>query len=446
MKTMRSRFILCVVMAAVLGCLVRSHAQNAPNNVPQLTVKEESLTQYPSLEPVETIYVSLNTPDEVFSAVATAAKDPGWNCLSPQFYDVGVSNGKKARQVHIKKIMSSGNDPATNAPYTRCDGAGNPGGVNIVLGSRVDKSAKVTVKVFYDSHHTMMLAESSPLTLSSATNFTFTATPQAVPSEALTNNKSRDVGQLSLSFGETNLLPIAPLDVYINSNNDVFSTDEKDAKSAFAVAVGGQRDLLHHWYTPLQVEEGVQGNQTATNLSDTTKLNLSFITPWASTASVLNNSGVRAPLPPAISIANVYTHRINQLITGKAKALAVNDYSLNPSGSWSLITFPQSCKLIGWLNKEANSTSSCLGAAFDLGLWYLPLDLTDKHSQRVEGYGDASILIPLTAFNFASELFPYLTSSDPTKVQIQVKYTDSVNAANNYARARNWTYGLQVSK
>jgi hypothetical protein len=155
---------------------------------------------------------------------------------------------------------------------------------------------------------------------------------------------------------------------------------------------------------------------------------------------------VRAPLPPAISIANVYTHRINQLITGKAKALAVNDYSLNPSGSWSLITFPQSCKLIGWLNKEANSTSSCLGAAFDLGLWYLPLDLTDKHSQRVEGYGDASILIPLTAFNFASELFPYLTSSDPTKVQIQVKYTDSVNAANNYARARNWTYGLQVSK
>ncbi len=460
MKTTNTRRLLLIVVSIWLSNTYATHAQApapaAPPAPPALTLREESYTQYPSLQPVETIYVSLTSPFPVASAVMiTIAKDPSWNCLSPSFYKVQVKvSATETREIHVKDVLAGGNDkdPITNKPYARCDAAGDIAGVYLVLGSRVSKSEVVMATIYSDSARTMPIAQSVPLDsakalkLSSATNFTFMATPQSVPSEALTNGTSRNVGQLSLSFAESNLLPKLPLNTYIKSNNNLFSTDEKDSKSAFALTLGGQHDLLAHWYTPVQIEETLQGNQIATNLSNVTAVNVNFITPWSSTRHVLHNNIIRAPLPPAIGIANVYTHRIHQLVTAKSPALAVNDYSLNPSVSWSYITFPPSCKLIGWLNKTAATQKSCLGAALDLGLWYLPLDLTPKGSQRAEGYGDASILIPLSAFNFAAGLFPYLTSSDPTKVQIQIKYYDSVNASCNYARTKGWSYGLQISR
>jgi hypothetical protein len=458
MKEKNSLFPILLFASILLPSVPIAHAQKpvpalvAPA-LPTLNVREESFTQYPSLEPVETIYVSFVNPFSVASAVATAVNDPAWNCLSPSFYKVEIKQGPTpAQEVRLKTVLASGNDPTTHKPFTRCDAAGTLGGANLVLGSRVSKNDTVMVTLYSDSARTKPIAQSASLgsanalKLSSATNFTFIATPQSAPAEALTNGNSRNVGQLSLSLAESNLFPKLPFNTYLKSNNDLFSTDEKDSKSAFALTLGGQHDLFHGWYSPLQVEETVQGNQIATNLSDTTALNINFIAPWAFTKSALNNSVIHAPLPPSISIANLYTHRINQLVTAKSPALAVNDYSLNVSGSWSYITLPPSCKLIGWLNKLAAATKSCLGTAFDLGLWYLPLDLTSHGSQRAEGYGDASILIPLSAFNFASGLFPYLTSNDPTKVQIQIKYYGSVNASNNYARTKGWTYGLQISK
>jgi hypothetical protein len=54
--------------------------------------------------------------------------------------------------------------------------------------------------------------------------------------------------------------------------------------------------------------------------------------------------------------------------------------------------------------------------------------------------------MPLQMLSFASSTFPYFTSSDPAKIQIRIKYADSVNQANNYARAKTWTYGIEMIK
>jgi hypothetical protein len=139
--------------------------------------------------------------------------------------------------------------------------------------------------------------------------------------------------------------------------------------------------------------------------------------------------------------------------------LSVNDFSLNPSLSWSTISFPFTCRLLFWEKTPqappasanaaaATSTqsSTCLGAELDLGLWFLPLDLTSTGSKRAEGYGDVSILVPLADFSVASKELTYVTAKDPTKFQVRIKYSDAVNAANNYARSKQWTFGIEALK
>jgi hypothetical protein len=66
-------------------------------------------------------------------------------------------------------------------------------------------------------------------------------------------------------------------------------------------------------------------------------------------------------------------------------------------------------------------------------------------SQRVEGYGDISILVPFTDFAVASKQLTYVTGGgDSTKFQLRITFVDAVNAANNYARTKQWTIGIEA--
>jgi hypothetical protein len=284
--------------------------------------------------------------------------------------------------------------------------------------------------------------------------FNFSAVPQAAPNEKLTNGKSRDTGQLAITISDTNLFSKLqmPFNTYVKSK-DLFSTDEKDSKSAFSGTVGVQRGVFPKWYAPLHLEQTIQGNQIATNLSTLSALGLTTLLPWAWSRPAFYNLGFEAPLPPDVTVDNQFTHRINQNITPTSKALAVNDYSLNASLSWSSIRFPWACPAFAWLrltkkpdDPKNSDTPYCLGTELNVGAYYLPFDLTAYKSQRVEGYGDVSILIPLVRLSFGSKVFPFLTSGDPAKSQIRIKYADTVDAANNYARARQWTYGVELIK
>ena len=425
-------------------------AAQATSVVPVANVTAKSYTRYPSLEPVNAITVTLgDIPSGIFDAIKGASATPGWNCLSPDFYEVAVVDKSLnvKRKVQIKSVQPQGNDPS-GKPFINCNAyltnAALPGSVDLLLESQVNTNDLIRVFIYHDKQHTSLVGQSDgKLSFASGRVFTLNATPQAAPGEALTNGKKRDVGQLTVALADTNLVPGSPVNVYANSK-DLFSTDSKDSKSSFLATVGVQRGLFPRWYAPLYFEQGIQGNQAATNLSTVTNLGIKTLLPWAWSKKAFNNSVIAAPLPPDLTVVNQYTHRINQLAAPKSPLLSVNDYSLNPAFSWQSITFPPTCKLFNWLNRSKGGY--CLGTEVNLGVWYLPLDLTASKSQRVEGYGDASILLPLAGFSFASKIFPYITSSDPSKVQIRIKYADSVNAANNYARSRQWTYGLEVIK
>jgi hypothetical protein len=446
-------------------------AAAAPDKPPVLTVKEQSVVRYPSLEPMDTILVYFADPKQplaypVFDAVNQAVNNDHWDCLSPDFYQVQIVDSpprNPPRKVGIRDIAAAGLDMRTGKPFSGCDGAGDPGSISLILSSRVGSKDKLQVTIYHDKEHKNVLAQSDgTLTLSSSKQFTSSGTMQSQPGEALTNGKSRDVGQMTLALADTDLFRGSPLNFYAKST-DLFSTDERDSKSAFLATFGAQRDLVTRVYSPVQLEERIQGNQVATNLSAVTSLSVSLLMPWSRSAPVFNNSAISAPLAPQLALAGLYTHRIHQLVTAKSPLLSVDDFSLNPTFSVSSITVPATCKVFAWLGKmgqpkppapapgapaaPAPSPSPyCVGSTIDLGAWYLPLDLTTAKTQRFEGYGDASILLPLAGFGMFSRLFPYMTSSDPVKTQIQIKYSDSVNAANNYARSRGWSFGFLALK
>jgi hypothetical protein len=422
-------------------------------------VSTGTYVRYPSMEPVSAIFVQMADPKTLDALTTAIGKDPhhpGWDCTKASSYNVSVvskqPNGtfKHVRNELIVSVALQGNDPDTGDRWAYCR-PGFPGQVQLILKADVAPTETVQVSFIGIPDGTLMQSDGS-LKLLSARKYSFLATPQAAPSELLTNGKKRDVGQLGVTFSDSNLLSSLPFDSYVKSS-DLFSTDEKDSKSSFSATFGVQRGLLGMWYSPIHLEESVQGNQTATNLSTVTTLGVTTLLPWAWSGKLFNNPVFQAPLPPDITVDNQYTHRIRQNITTTTKLLATDDYSLNPYTSWSSIKLPWSCSIFSWLNgigKQAGkvrvASQYCAGVEADLGMYYMPLDLTASKSQRVEGYGDASLLIPLAGLSFASKIFPYLTTNDPAKSQIRIKYSDAVNASNNYTRSKEWTYGFEVIK
>jgi hypothetical protein len=487
MTTLRhlASFLFLVSAAAA-----QTHA-TAPNDLP-VTIEQQVL--YPSLKTLTTIELTVGTPNsEVKAIVAARANNPNWNCAWPQMYKVEVVKANpdktappdKAYTVIKNLTLASvylGDDTSTNVPYTHCDAKGRPTSIDLRLATQPHAGDLIRVSILDADRTTVLIAnDPSKLTVAATDIPTFTATPQAAPGEALNNGTTRTVGQLAIAFADPLLFPAAPLNVYAKST-DLLSTDGKDSKSAIALTLGAQHGLTPGWYSPVALEQTLQGNQTAKNLSAVTSLGFDALPPqpvWNALSKGLVNRVVLAPLPPEFTVANLYTHRFRQLVTAKTPLLAANDYSLNGAFSWDTISFPFTCKLLFWEKPApaptspneatglgtggpapgatvnpattpaalpAPSTSNCLGLEVDLGGWYLPLDHTARGTQKAEGYGDFSLLIPLSDFSFAAQQLNVITKGDSTKFQVRVKYTDAVNQANNYARTRAWTFGIEAIK
>jgi hypothetical protein len=217
----------------------------------------------------------------------------------------------------------------------------------------------------------------------------------------------------------------------------------------FSVTAGVEFGLLKRWYLPVQLSETVQGNQVATSASAVSNLSVSGLVPWYWSRKALNNGFIQAPRAPEFSLAAQYTHRMAQLVTAKTPLLTVNDAAINPVLTIEpFYLFQGACnKYRKWLklgNPSPTTKQFCLGYQIDLGIWYLPLDKTKVGSQQVEGYGDASILIPLSNLDFPK--VPLVAKDNLLNSQVRVEYSDSVNAANNYARSRQWSVGIEVMK
>jgi hypothetical protein len=440
-----------------------------------LPVAAKHYIEYPSLEPVTAITVTVGKPNtKIYDLIRARAGNSAWSCALPEFYKVDVvdASHKVTRELKVRSVHLIGFDPH-GVRYTRCDGRGNPLRLDLILDGQPKVGELIQVSMYDVDRKTVMITSDGKLAMTATNLPTLAATPQAAPGETLNNAAKRDVGQLNLALADTNLVRNSPVNVYANTA-DVLSTDGKDSKSAVAVTAGMQRGLLPRWYSPIDLEESLKGNQTAKNLSAVTSLGFHALPPWRWASTVLDNRVISAPLPPEPEIDNLYTRRIEQMVTAKTPLLAVNDYALHGSFAWNTISFPFTCKLLVWekpatktavngtgVDKKtdakvtpvktpaslpAPATTNCLGTELNLGVWYLPLDLTKRGTQKAEGYGDVSILIPLSDFSVASSELQYVTKGDPMKFQIRIKYSDAVNQANNYARTRAWTFGLEALK
>lgn len=147
-----------------------------------------------------------------------------------------------------------------------------------------------------------------------------------------------------------------------------------------------------------------------------------------------------------------YTHRIRQVVKSGKSPLATDDFGLNRVASFAhnRLLSNLCSKYQGWMTGQGapavskGSCQFCLGFEANVGLYYLPLDLTVAGSQRVEGYGDFSFLVPVTDFQwpFIPKAFP----GQALQTQFRIKYEDSVSVTNNYARTKKWSFGVELIK
>jgi hypothetical protein len=428
-----------------------------------LPISTMSGAVYPSMRPAEQIRVFLNADTVADEVSGQEAK--GWDCTKPGSYLVTSQGSKK--QIPVEAVLPIGRGSCKDT---------TPDPVLLQISVAVDTNTayEVSLAGLPDGK----VVRSAATKFSSATKASFSATPQAVPGEAMNNGATRDVGQMNISYS----MPFIGRSPALFNTKDVFSTDSEDAKSSWAVTTGVSFGLSPSWYTPVQLTETVQGNQAASNVSAVTNLSVSGLVPWYWSRKALNNPTIDAGLAPEFSLAGAYTRRIEQLVTAKTPKLSENDASINPSLTIEpFYMLPGLCvKYQAWLNKPGGSGKTaaangktpaagsqenangeaqagsqgngsggtsrqfCVGLQPDLGLYYLPLDETKAGSEKIEGYGDISILIPLSNLSFSD--FQLIKADGLLNSQIHIKWSDSVNAANNYARTRQWTFGIEVMK
>jgi len=418
-----------------------SATHQAPASAPlTLPVHPFAGAVYPSMRPFAEITVFLNA-DAVADEVADQVQK-GWDCLKPASYTVTPQGSAKPLRVETVRQVGKGSCKDTT-----------PDPVLLLILSPVDTSTAYVVSL--SGLPDGKVVRSAATKFSSATKSSFSFTPQAVPGEAMNNGAKRDVGQMNVQYS----VPFIGRSPLLFNTKDLFSTDAEDAKAAWAATLGLSHGLLRSWYTPLTLTQTMQGNQVASNVSAVTNLSISGLVPWFFTRKLLNNPGIDAGAAPEFAISGAYTRRIEQMVKAKTPLLAANDASLNPSvtiAPWYLL--PRLCtKYQAWLKKQnggekgqaaptgsSGSRQFCLAIQPDLGLYYLPVNHTKRGSQQVEGYGDGSILIPLSNLNFKK--FQIVSADGLLNSQIHIKWSDSVNAANNYARTRQWTFGIEVMK
>jgi hypothetical protein len=456
MKTREWIFPLLVSVAGVWHPYAGAQAAAAKPAVAEkpadmtLSISMMSGAVYPSMRPAMQIRVFLNgnaVADEV-----TAQEAKGWNCTSPASYLVTAQGGTKRLPVEAVLPIGKGSCKDTT-----------PDPVLLQISVAVDP--KTAYEVTLNGLPDGKVVRSAATPFPAGTASSFSATPQAVPNEAMNNGAKRDVGQMSLAYS----VPFIGQSPVLFNTKDVFSTDSEDAKSSWATTAGLSHGLFPAWYTPVQLTETVQGNQAASNVSAVTSLSVSGLVPWYWSRKALNNAFIDAGLAPDFSLAASYTRRIEQLVTTKTPKLADNDASINPSLTIEpFYLLPKVCaKYQAWINKPggagktsaadkkpsagSNSNGSgnsarqfCVGLQPDIGLYYLPLDDTKAGSEKAEGYGDISILIPLSNLNFSD--FQLVKADGLVNSQIHIKWSDAVNASNNYARTRQWTFGIEVMK
>jgi hypothetical protein len=446
--------LLCLILC--VAATTSAFSQPAPPAY-TVTVSADSAQIYPDFQHIADQLVvrfdNASSTDPNGPELKTYLKknvESGWKCADPQNYRVTFKLSKDDATRHKVNIDFV---DALSVDKSSCDHFLLGQLVRIRLADAVHVGKEYTVEVL-----NIVDDKKNPVKISTASqkpdlknpdgtqfknSFDASANPrtvsvgaQSILSEPLSDGTYKGVEQLALSSN----FPISKAlgegaALYVDTK-DLISSNERDKKSAFIAGLGYEWGP-QSWYAPIKLEHTVQGNQIATNLSTVSSLSIDTVLPWSWTAGVLENKLFQIPLSPDITLALPYTHRINQAISGQAKPLPVDDFAVNPA-----LTLKNGVLLPNpYCDPNSAKKLVCFGLEADLGMYYLPLETTSKSSQRAEGYGDVSFLIPLSDFSH----FPFITfDSQSLLSQIRIEYSDAVTPANNYARTRKWSFGIEL--
>lgn len=455
-------FLLILLTAAATGI---GKAQG-----PIAAVKPQSGKELQSLAPSYWLELSMRggavVDGENFRDVLFRNIRNGWNCQSVLNYRVAISN----KPLTIRRVAFRDKNMST------------PEGCRALLNTQAaPPELNLVILLYFDENQPLWRSISGKADVDilnlkdkSGTNADIKGTADVkwkldiftVSAQTVTNEKLTDKTIYKNTVYQFPLSSNIPLfgnnrgGAFIETK-DLFSTNERDSKSAFMGGFGYQVGLLSSWTLPLKIEQQMTGNQVATNLSAVTTAQVSGVLPWtnkltppdtkrddASKGSLDDDQlqKIFFDLPaldqtPAITVALPYTHRINQVLASNSTPLPTNDFAVNPS-----------IALTGERLFESDTYKSCEERKVprfstqwegNWAFYYLPLEKTSKGTQRAEGSGDVSILIPISNF----QVIPGLTLDAKTQanvMQLRIKWQDTVSPTNNYVRTRGWVFGLEV--
>jgi hypothetical protein len=363
----------------------------------------------------------------------------GWNCYDPKNFKVTVDpgNGKAALTMEVTRIAYIHAKTCSDA---FANDIARDGRLWVLFGwkSFVGKVSVQLVNLKDDDGTPLKNSGTKTPGTIAWTWSLVTASAQTAQNETLLDKtvSKNTIYQFPISSNVT-IVPMRRGGFYVDTK-DLFATNERDSKSAFQGGIGYQYGLVERWAIPIKVEGDMLGNQVASNLAAQISLQVSTTPEWT------NRIGFRRVGPawnvaPALTVALPYIHRINQYTAPGSTALPVNDFGPSPTVA---LTRERLVEVGG--NGTTQPPTFALYWEADLGMFYLPWQRTSKGTQRAEGSGDASFLIPLSDF----QIFRGLTLDPTTQVsqmQIRVKYQDTVDPTNNYTRTKGWTFGLELS-
>ena len=209
-----------------------------------LLVTPHSGTAYPKMRPDAYIVVHLSGADAIVGSAIQKAVKEGWKCLDKASYavttQVADATGKltPGKGVPIDGVVQLGKGSCTDAA---------PEPVELMLNASVDTTTQYMVSLV--GLPDGMEAASAAVKFPVATLPSFSVLPSGVPGEAMTDGTTHDVGQLAVTYS----MPSVNNSPVFLSSTDLFSTDRKDTKSAFAATGGVGVGLSKSHYIPVQL-------------------------------------------------------------------------------------------------------------------------------------------------------------------------------------------------
>jgi hypothetical protein len=259
--------------------------------------------------------------------------------------------------------------------------------------------------------------------------------PSWIPKQELINGAKRDVGHLNFVLDAPNLASLGWARMYLKVDQ-VFSSDGKDVSTRLEEKLGLTGRVPGSWFIPWTLETKLISDQRFENASSVSTFGVRGLVPWGWSRPALWNGLVRAPFSPEWFLGGQFERRIEQDAASKAKFADQNAFRLAAEFAWTPIHL-----LTGPDYSRDDLSIEIAGKG-----WYLPNQrrLDGRKFDRLEGYLQASLLVPVRKFALVAGLSP--AGSEAAKQRVRLSYSYGANEANGFKPVNQVSLGYEFIK